>query len=159
MENSDLSIRAYDRAMDLKALSAIWFEASLLAHAFIGERRLREQQILIEEKYLPNAETWVACIAATPVGFISLLDTFIGGLFIAPMHQGRGIGRALVGHALTLKSELLLEVYTDNAQAVSFYRSLGFTELSRRGVDDEGQPFENARMRLTRPSSASVRQA
>ncbi len=159
MKNADLSIRACDRAMDLKALSAIWFEASLLAHAFIGERHLRQQQILIEGKYLPNAETWVACIAGTPVGFISLLDNFIGGLFIAPAHQGHGIGRALVTHALTLRNELLLEVYTANEQACSFYRNLGFTELSRRSEDDEGLPFENARLRLTRQSSASALKA
>ena len=80
MKNADPSIRAYDEATDLHALSAIWFEASRLAHAFIGEQRLSEQRILIEEKYLPNAETWVACLDGAPVGFISLLDTFIGGL-------------------------------------------------------------------------------
>ena len=150
MKIENLSIRAYDGAKDLRALSAIWFEASRLAHAFIGERRLGEQRILIEETYLPNAETWVACFEDSPVGFISLLDTFIGGLFVAPDRQGLGIGRALIAHALALKGELELEVYTGNAQAFRFYGSLGFTEQSRRAEDDEGQPFENARMRLTR---------
>ena len=150
MKIGNLSIRAYDGAKDLRALSAIWFEASRLAHAFIGEQRLSEQRILIEEKYLPNAETWVACLDGTPVGFISLLDTFIGGLFVAPDRQGLGIGRALIAHALALKGELELEVYTGNAQAFRFYRSLGFVEQSRRAEDDEGQPFENAHMRLTR---------
>ncbi|WP_370676855.1 GNAT family N-acetyltransferase [Pleomorphomonas sp. PLEO] len=150
MKNADLSIRAFDEVTDLHALSGIWLEASLLAHAFIGEKRLREQQILIEEKYLPVAETWVACLAGAPVGFISLLDNFIGGLFVLPNRQGRGIGRALITHALALKGELLLEVYTGNEQALCFYKSLGFTELSRRAADDEGQPFENASMRLIR---------
>lgn len=150
MKIENLSIRAYDEAKDLRALSAIWFEASRLAHAFIGERRLSEQRILIEEKYLPNAETWVACLDDAPVGFISLLDTFVGGLFVAPSRQGHGIGRALIAHALALRGELELEVYTGNAQAFGFYKSLGFIEQSRRATDDEGQPFENAHMRLTR---------
>ena len=69
-------------------------------------------------------------------------------LFVAPRLQGQGIGRALIGHALKLKGKLLLEVYTDNAQAVSFYKGLGFRELSRRVTDDEGLPFENAKMHL-----------
>jgi putative acetyltransferase len=148
MKNARLSIRPYDEAKDLPALSAIWFEASLLAHAFIGERRLGEQRILIEEEYLPNSETWVACLDDTPTGFISLLDNFVGGLFVAPDQQGKGIGRTLVAHALSLKGELLLEVYTGNTRAYGFYRGLGFVECFRRATDDEGLPFENARMWL-----------
>ncbi len=150
MKSQNLSIRAYDEATDLHALSTIWFEASRLAHAFIGEQRLREQRILIEEKYLPNAETWVACLEGAPIGFISLLANFVGGLFVAPNRQGHGIGRALIAHALALKGELELEVYTENAQAFRFYKSQGFIELSRRAEDDEGLPFENARMRMSR---------
>ncbi len=150
MKMESLTIRAYDEATDLHALSTIWFEASRLAHAFIGEQRLSEQRILIEEKYLPNAETWVASLEGAPVGFISLLDNFVGGLFVAPGRQGMGIGRALIAHALALRGELELEVYTDNTQALRFYESLGFIEQSRRAKDDEGQPFENAHMRLAR---------
>lgn len=148
MKNVDLFIRAYDEASDLQTLSAIWFDASLCAHPFIGEERLRQQHILVETVYLPKAETWVACHDGEPVGFISLLETFIGGLFVAPARQGLGAGRALVRHALALKGELSLEVYTANDQACRFYRSLGFEEIARRLVDDEGLPFENAHLRL-----------
>lgn len=148
MKNVDLFIRAYNEASDLQTLSAIWFDASLRAHAFIGEERLREQRIMVETIYLPKAETWVACHQGEPVGFISLLETFIGGLFVAPERQGLGTGRALVGHALALKGELSLEVYTANDQACRFYGSLGFEEIARRPMDDEGLPFENAYLRL-----------
>lgn len=148
MKNMEISIRAYAAATDLETLSAIWFDASLLAHGFIGESRLRDQRIRVETVYLPNAETWVACRSGVPVGFISLMDSFIGGLFVAPDCQGQGIGRALIAQALALKGGLTLEVYTQNAQAVAFYRALGFTELSRRAMDDDGLPFESIRMRL-----------
>ncbi|MEK1866863.1 MAG: GNAT family N-acetyltransferase [Ensifer adhaerens] len=140
-------IRAY-RAADLEELSAIWFEASITAHAFVGEARLREQRLLIETVYLPNAETWVAIRDGEPAGFVSLLDDFIGGLFVSPRHQGAGIGRLLVSHALQLKGQLRLEVYTANSQAYAFYENLGFEEQSRRSEDDEGLPFENAQMLL-----------
>jgi ribosomal protein S18 acetylase RimI-like enzyme len=148
MKNDDVVIRPYAQDGDLNKLSRIWLDASLLAHPFIGEKRLLEQRVLIEDQYLPNAETWVACVGGQPCGFISLLDTFIGGIFVSPDRQGLGIGRQLILHALDLKGELELEVYADNRQAVTFYTRLGFQELSRRRLDDEGYAFENARLRL-----------
>lgn len=144
-----IEIRACE-ASDLHTLSAIWFDASLLAHAFLGEARLREQRALIEAVYLPKAETWVACRAGEPVGFIGLLDSSIGGLFVAPAMHGHGIGRALVEHALALKGALDLEVYADNLDARAFYARLGFDEISRRDEEDEGLPFANILMRSAR---------
>lgn len=148
MNNKSIDIRPFDAAADTQILSRIWLDASLLAHPFIGTQRLREQQRLIEDTYLPLSETFVAAQAGDPVGFISLLDSFIGGLFVAPAQQGKGIGRRLIAHALDLKGELSLEVYTANEQAMRFYRSLGFLEVSRRSTDDDGLPFENARLSL-----------
>ncbi|ABI75681.1 acetyltransferase, GNAT family [Hyphomonas neptunium ATCC 15444] len=149
MKNQILTVRPYNAATDLPTLLDIWFEASLRAHPFLGEHRLREERILMETEYLPKSENWVACDQGEPIGFIGLLDTFVGGLFIAPAHQGKGAGRLLTAHALELKGRLELEVYTDNQQAYAFYEKLGFREVSRRRTDDHGLPFENARMRLT----------
>lgn len=146
--NQDIVIRPYDRAADTEILSSIWFDASMIAHPFIGRRRLLEQRRLIETEYLPKAETWVACHSGHAIGFISLLDSFIGGLFIAPDRQGLGAGRKLVAHALARKGALSLEVYTANEQAVRFYTSLGFNEVSRRDVDDFGYPYQNAALHL-----------
>lgn len=149
MTYSDLTIRGY-RAADMEALSAIWFDASRIAHPFIGETRLREQRILIETIYLPQAKTLVAVHRGEPAGFISLMDDFIGGLFVSPNHQGAGIGRTLIDHAFESRAQLQLEVYTANTGACAFYRSLGFVETGRRPVDDQGLPFENAQMILKR---------
>lgn len=148
MKNQNIVIRPFVPATDIYTLSRIWLDASLIAHPFIGEQRLMEQQKLVEDRYLPDAETWVATVADEPAGFVSLLGSFIGGIFVSPDFQGLGIGRQLIAHALGLKGELSLEVYTENLQAMNFYRSLGFEEMSRRPVDDEGQPFWNARLRL-----------
>lgn len=148
MQNMDIRIRAYE-ASDLNRLSSIWHDASLTAHSFLGSERLQEQRALIENEYLPKAETWVACRTGEPVGFIGLVGTFIGGVFVEPTLQGGGVGRALIDHAMKLKGELNLEVYTDNKKTVAFYQRLGFEELSRRSEDDEGLPFENIQMRLT----------
>lgn len=141
-------IRQYAADTDLAALSSIWFQASMEAHAFIGEVRLSRQRLEVESIYLPNAETWVASAGDQPVGFVSLLGNFIGALFVDPAHQGRGIGAALVRHVAALRDELELEVYTHNAGALRFYEAQGFAEVSRRPLDSEGLPFENARLRF-----------
>lgn len=147
MDKNEVTIRAYTAA-DKKMLSSIWYRASVKAHGFLGEARLQEQRKLIEDIYLEKAETWVARLDGRPVGFIGLLDTFVGGLFVDPSAQGHGIGRGLIAHALALKSQLSLEVYADNEQACAFYRQLGFREISRRAKDDDDLPFENILMRL-----------
>lgn len=146
MQNQDFTIQPM-QPDDTPHLLKIWLDASLIAHAFIGEAKLLEQRDLVEHKYLPMAETWVACSDEKPVGFISLLGNFVGGLFVHPDEQGSGVGRRLVTHAATLKGELMLEVYTANSSAVSFYTAMGFAEISRRDVDDDGLPLENARLR------------
>lgn len=145
VNDMNVQIRAFE-ATDIKTLSEIWFGASRQVHAILVEQRLREQRTLIEDTYLPQSETWVACINGMPVGFIGLIDSFIGGLFVDPSRQGSGVGRALVAHALELKGELQLEVYADNRSAHAFYRRLGFEELARQAQDDNGLPFEIVRM-------------
>lgn len=147
MQNHHAVIRPYDPATDTEKLSQIWLDAALIAHAFIGEETLRAQRSLIEDVYLPKAETSVACVGGEPAGFISLLGDFVGGLFVAPAFQGQGIGRMLIEHALARTNELSLEVYTANEGAMRFYQRLGFVEQSRRPLDNEGLPFENALMR------------
>ena len=88
-------IRPY-AAADTDALAAIWLAASEGVHGFLGAEELRRQQRLVAEHYLPQSETWVSEAGDGPLGFIGLLGDFIGGLFVAPAAQGRGVGRALV---------------------------------------------------------------
>ena len=45
MHNHDAVIRPFALETDLKELSGIWLDASLLAHPFIGKQRLLEQRL------------------------------------------------------------------------------------------------------------------
>ena len=49
MKNDPLVIRPFDKATDIAPLSAVWFDASLAAHPFLGRARLLEQRKLIED--------------------------------------------------------------------------------------------------------------
>lgn len=144
-----LALLPYQHDQDMAALSSVWLEASRIAHPFIGEAALLNQQTQIETVYLPASDTTVAWLGGAPVGFISMLGDFIGGLFVAPAAQGQGIGRSLIKRVAKDRQALELEVYTQNPQAFGFYTALGFVELSRRSHDAEGMPSENARLRLT----------
>jgi len=137
----DLQIRAFPPE-DTTRLVAIWRSASEKGHPFLAREQLDIQATLVADHYLPLAETHVALRNGEIVGFISLLDQTIGGLFVDPNHHGTGIGRQLVEHASQLRSCLELEVYTLNERARRFYDRLGFMETGRRPNDDSGFPFE-----------------
>lgn len=125
---------------------AIWEAASRHGHPFLGEDVLAQQRGVVGDVYLPRARTVVAERDGRIVGFIGLIDAFIGGLFVDPRAHGRGIGRQLVLHAADLKGELAVEVYEANQGARAFYERLGFIAVGRREVDDEGLPHPLIRM-------------
>jgi ribosomal protein S18 acetylase RimI-like enzyme len=134
-------IRQFQPA-DTEACMRIWRAASEVGHPFLSAADLDGQDKAVREIYLPQAETWVAVADDGQIaGFIGLLGSFIGGLFVDPARHGGGVGRALVAHALALKGMLSVEVYEANAGARGFYRRVGFVETGRREEDDQGLPL------------------
>ena len=78
---------------------------------------------------MPQAETYVYESEATRriVGFIGLTDDYINGCFVKDSEQCKGIGKALLDHAKSVKSTLWLRVYHKNTRAIRFYQREGFT--------------------------------
>lgn len=140
-----LVLRRYAPA-DCDAALAIWSEASRIAHPFVEGEGAGERLRRVRDIYLPEAETWVAEEDGEVVGFIGLLGSEIGGLFVAPGRQGGGLGRRLVRHAADIKGDLILEVFERNAAARAFYGRLGFVEDGRRDDPETG----HALVRMTR---------
>ncbi len=86
---------------------------------------------------------WVWEDAGRVVGLIALLGVsgrppryVFANIVVHPDYRGRGIGRALVRHALAYvrarRAEAWLEVEEDNLPARRLYRSLGFVDSDRR---------------------------
>ncbi|MGJ3263669.1 MAG: GNAT family N-acetyltransferase [Salinarimonas sp.] len=139
-------IRAYDPTYDADACLAVWRAASEAGHPFLGASALDADAVLVRDVYLPRAEIMVASDDGRLAGFLALLGTVIGGLFVDPARHARGIGRALVLHAAARKGALDVEVYEENAGARAFYDRLGFVPTGRRATDDQGRPHPLVRM-------------
>jgi ribosomal protein S18 acetylase RimI-like enzyme len=69
-----------------------------------------------------------------PAAFMAIAGDFIDQLYVAPEHQRRGIGQALLAHARTLSpAGLRLFTFQINANGRAFYEKNGFV-IARLGV-------------------------
>lgn len=118
-------IREY-KTEDINALIAIWDKAEGLAHPFLPTDVRNQVRHDMRSIYLPNAETWVLEEDGVPVGFIAMIGTEIGGLFLHPSRQGKGLGRQMVDHVVHLKGPLTVEVFKQNKIGLPFYERYGF---------------------------------
>lgn len=148
-------LRAY-RSTDLEDVLATWAAASALAHPFLSEAFQAAERELIATTYLPAAETWVWQDGERVVGFISLLGHEIGGLFVHPSFQGRGIGSALVDEARRRHGDLEVEVFADNALGRAFYDGRGFRHLADGVHEDTGLPILRLRLPAAGPDRGAA---
>jgi putative acetyltransferase len=132
-------IRPY-HAGDVEDIVDIWYQASLVAHPFLSEHFLADEERKIRQGYLPAAQTWVYEEAGQVVGFISLLGNEVGGVFVHPEMQRRGIGAALMDMACSLHDTVELEVFQANSIGRAFYAKYGFEPIDEFTLDETGEP-------------------
>ena len=130
-------IRKY-KTEDTDALITIWNNAEPLAHPFLSDDVRDQVRRDMANIYLPNAETWVLENDGAPVGFIAMIDTEIGGLFLDPSEQGKGMGRQMVDHIVAIKGPLTVEVFKDNKIGLPFYERYGFVIIGEGVFDASG---------------------
>ncbi|MEA2000447.1 MAG: GNAT family N-acetyltransferase [Actinomycetota bacterium] len=135
---------------DLDGLLDVWYRASLIVHSFLSEEFFEAERRQIAERWLPMAETLVYESGGRVVGFLSLIGNEVGGIFVDPDHQGRGIGSALMDGARDSRPFLELGVFEANSTGRRFYDSYGFEPVSRQIDEDTGQP--ELRLRFERGS-------
>lgn len=95
-------IRKY-KASDRDALLEVWRKASALAHPFLSEDFMAREAEYMRNVFRADGERWVLEENGQPIGFIALIDNEIAGLFLHPSFHGKGLGRAMVDHAVSLK--------------------------------------------------------
>ncbi|MDV7143068.1 GNAT family N-acetyltransferase [Tropicimonas sp. TH_r6] len=132
------AIRAY-RTDDLEAVMAVWKRANAVAHPFLSESFVAQSEQEIRDIYMPMTETFVLEEDGAIIGFIALLGNQIGGLFLDPSKHGKGLGRAMVDHAVALKGPLRVEVFRNNAIGRPFYERYGFEFVEDEMHEPSGQ--------------------
>jgi putative acetyltransferase len=121
-------------------------------HHFLSEADVVFYRGVIRDNYLPTADLHVAVEAPDrPLGFLGLYEADIEALFVDAACHGRGVGRALLDHARTLRPDLTVSVNEQNAQARGFYGAMGFRQVGRSETDPEGRPFPLIHMALGQP--------
>lgn len=131
-------IRIY-KDTDVESVVSIWRAASELAHPFLTKAFLDEESHNVRNVYPAFAEIWVTELDGRVVGFIALVETEIGGLFLDAAYHGQGLGRAMVDKAVAEKGALTVEVFRDNAIGRPFYEAYGFQYVDEYVHEASGQ--------------------
>lgn len=132
-------IRAYAED-DLDAVVDIWLRASVKAHDFVDRKFWESEVVNMRNVYLPASENYVYEQGGGILGFYALHDDTLAAIFVAPEHQGQGVGSALIKHAKTQRAKLNLTVYTKNRASCDFYRSRKFVVVREQADPHTGQP-------------------
>lgn len=133
---------------DLGDLLEAWYQASLVAHSFLSDQFLANERREIAERWLPIAETRVYEHQGKVVGFISMLGNEVGAIFVHPLHQRHGIGRALMDHVRESRPYLELGVFEENEAGRRFYDRYGFELVGRTMNEEAGHPELRLRLDL-----------
>ncbi|MEM7531292.1 MAG: GNAT family N-acetyltransferase [Chloroflexota bacterium] len=140
-------IRRYQE-QDIEAVIEAWHQASLIAHPFLSEQFFAEENHNLRTRFLPHSQTWVYEAEGQVVGFISMVENEVGGLFVHPAWQRQGIGRALMDQASNVHTTLELDVFEANQQGRAFYAKYGFVPLKTHRDEETGEMM--VRLRLSR---------
>ena len=133
------------------ALVDVWERSVRATHDFLAEDDVAGLRPEVGPGVAGVAALAVAVAdAGAPCGFAGVQDGKLEMLFVAPEARGRGVGRALLAHAVERCGATTLDVNEQNPQASGFYEHEGYVVEGRSATDDAGRPFPLLHMRLTR---------
>ena len=126
--------------MDISDVLQIWLETNIKAHSFIEKEYWTGNYEMVKQ-ILPEAEVYVYEDEKNGqiVGFIGINNQYVEGLFVKESAQSRGIGKQLLDHAKSRKTELRLGVYQKNVRAVRFYLRENFLIQAEQMDEDTNE--------------------
>lgn len=137
------------RKNEYPAVVELW-EASVRAtHHFLKEEDILYFKPLILNHYLDAVQ--LSCIrdnTGVILGFQGVAEENLEMLFIHPDQRGKGIGKALLEHAVKKLGITKVDVNEQNDQALGFYQHYGFEVISRSELDSSGKPYPILHMEL-----------
>ncbi len=133
---------------DWPALRDLWRRSVAATHDFVAPEDLEAIEQALIPCYFPAMQhIWMTTDAdGQPLGFAGSRERQIEMLFVDPPAFRRGVGAALLRHALAHlpppdDAPARLDVNEANAAALRFYLAQGFTVAGRSPLDGEGRPY------------------
>lgn len=125
---------------DIPDVLQIWLETNIRAHNFIEKEYWTGNYEMVKQ-ILPEAEVYVYEDEKNGqiAGFIGINNQYVEGLFVKESAQSRGIGKQLLDHAKSRKTELRLGVYQKNVRAVRFYLRENFLIQAEQMDEDTNE--------------------
>jgi putative acetyltransferase len=138
-----VSLRPYD-ARDEEASVALWLRTWQAAYPELDfAERLDWWRKRWRNELVPVAEVVIAEVDGKMAGFVTVdpKTLYLDQLVVAPDHWRSGFGAALLAEAKRISpTGLDLDVNTDNARALSFYRKEGFSITGNGKNPISGKP-------------------
>ena len=132
---------------DYPRLMEIWESAVLNTHDF-----LKEEDFLYYKEQLPVYFQYVTLLGfeqeGVLVGFMGIAEGNLEMLFVDNNYRGMGIGKKLITYAISDLQVTKVDVNEQNAQAVGFYKHVGFNVSQRSDLDGEGKEYPILHMQL-----------
>jgi putative acetyltransferase len=124
-----MKIRPYS-TNDFDAITKLWRHARELAFPEFQRTNghtFEEDCWYFENVILKENDVYVAETDGIAVAFMAIKDDFIDQLYVSPIHQRQGIGKALLEFARTLSPKRLwLYTFQINTNGRAFYEQNGF---------------------------------
>lgn len=146
-------IRAYDVGERedglIESLAYLWDESVRTSHHFLSEGdicRLRPL-VVIALRGVPHLRV-AEGDGGEPLGFLGARGGKIEMLFVSASHLGRGVGSALMRHAVSELRATEIDVNEQNDTAAAIYAHWGFRVTGRDETDGQGNAFPILHMRL-----------
>jgi len=129
---------------DADPLTALYLRSRTLAMPWlISPHDEAATRWWMEHVVLATQRVWTAHLGDQLVGFAAVHGRWLEQLYVDPVSQGRGAGRALLEAAKQASpGGLRLHVFTRNVRARRFYQFAGFVlvEQSDGSTNDEHEP-------------------
>ncbi|KAL9644067.1 hypothetical protein ABK040_005534 [Willaertia magna] len=152
MEENKLYTLRESKVTEKPRIIEIW-EASVRAtHHFLSEDDILKIKLQVIN-YVNNKSSFTLILdnkKGMICGFMGMTENKIDSLFIDPSSFRKGFGKMFIQYALTLYSQLYVDVNEHNTEALAFYEKMGFYVFNRSELDDEGRPFPILKMVMTK---------
>ena len=123
---------------DIDELTDVWEASVRKTHDFLEEHEILLYRRAVPDRYLVTLSPFGIRIGKAIAAFCAVQDETIEMLFVAPEHQGRGLGSRLLDWAVQELNATRVDVNEQNCPAKAFYLQRGFRITGRDELDPHG---------------------